>query len=180
MFRGCVASNTHVLSHIRNLSWNKNHGSTRKIKYIFVELTSERASVRIGLETVFSWQTRRTTNFLGGLTRTNEGTSFLNITDKKENQICLMYKEIQSGADAKSYMRKGFLLYEEMRKYFPIYEEAVSHMTLQLLHSEFPYIWGKFDFLFYQCGQLYCISAFFYLYERDRRADCPYLPVYQK
>jgi hypothetical protein len=23
-------------------------------------------------------------------------------------------------------------------------------MTLQLLHSEFPYIWGKFDFLFYQ------------------------------
>ncbi len=25
-------------------------------------------------------------------------------------------------------------------------------MTLQLLHSEFPYIWGKFDFLFYQCG----------------------------
>jgi hypothetical protein len=25
-------------------------------------------------------------------------------------------------------------------------------MTLQLLHSEFPYIRGKFDFLFYQCG----------------------------
>ncbi len=24
-------------------------------------------------------------------------------------------------------------------------------MTLQLLHSEFPHIWGKFDFLFYQC-----------------------------
>jgi hypothetical protein len=23
-------------------------------------------------------------------------------------------------------------------------------MTLQLLHSDFPYIWGKFDFLFYQ------------------------------
>ncbi len=36
-----------------------------------------------------------------------------------------------------------------MRKYFPLYEEAVSH--LQLLHSELPYIWGKFDFLFYQC-----------------------------
>jgi hypothetical protein len=34
-----------------------------------------------------------------------------------------IYKEIQSGAVAKSYMRKGFLLYEEMRKYFPIYEE---------------------------------------------------------
>jgi len=33
--------------------------------------------------------------------------------------------EIQSGADAKSDMRKGFLIYEEMRKNFPIYEEAV-------------------------------------------------------
>ncbi len=45
-----------------------------------------------------------------------------------------------------------------MRKYFPIYEEAVSHihntcMTLQL-HSEFPYIWGKLVFLFYQCTSL--------------------------
>ncbi len=45
--------------------------------------------------------------------------------DKKENKIFLKYKEIQSGAVAKSYMRKGFLIYEEMRKYFPIYEEAV-------------------------------------------------------
>jgi hypothetical protein len=38
-------------------------------------------------------------------------------TDKKENKIFLIYKEIQSGAVAKSYMRKGFLIYEEMRKY---------------------------------------------------------------
>ncbi len=49
-------------------------------------------------------------------------------TDKKENQIFLICKEIQSGAVAKSYMRKGFLIYEEMRKYFPIYGEAVSHI----------------------------------------------------
>ncbi len=41
-----------------------------------------------------------------------------------------MYKEIQSGAVAKSYMRKGSLIYEEMSKYFPIYEEAVSHIWL--------------------------------------------------
>jgi hypothetical protein len=63
-------------------------------------------------------------------------------TDKKENQIFLIYKAIQSRAVAKSYLRKGFLIFEEMRKYFPIYEEAVSHMymTLQLLHSEVPYI----------------------------------------
>jgi len=49
-------------------------------------------------------------------------------TDKKENQIFPIYKEVQSGAVAKSYVRKGFLIYEEMRKYFPKYEEAVSHI----------------------------------------------------
>jgi hypothetical protein len=31
-------------------------------------------------------------------------------------------EELQSGG------RKGFLIYEELRKYFPIYEEAVSHI----------------------------------------------------
>jgi hypothetical protein len=30
------------------------------------------------------------------------------------------------GAVAKIYMRKGFLIYEEMRKYLVIYEEAVT------------------------------------------------------
>ncbi len=49
-------------------------------------------------------------------------------TDRKENKVFLIYKEIQSGGVAKSYMRKGFLKYEKMRKYFPIYKEAVSHM----------------------------------------------------
>jgi hypothetical protein len=29
-------------------------------------------------------------------------------TDKKENKIFLIYKEIQNGAVSKSYMRKGF------------------------------------------------------------------------
>jgi hypothetical protein len=37
-------------------------------------------------------------------------------TDEKENQIFLIYMEILSGAVAKSYMRKCFLIYEEMRK----------------------------------------------------------------
>ncbi len=36
-------------------------------------------------------------------------------TDKKENKIFLIFKEIQMGAVAKSYKRKGFLIYEEMR-----------------------------------------------------------------
>ncbi len=57
-------------------------------------------------------------------------------------------QEIQNRAVAKSYTRKGFLINEEMRKYLTIYVEAVSHinnMTLQLLPTEFPYLWRKFD-----------------------------------
>jgi hypothetical protein len=46
-------------------------------------------------------------------------------TDKKN---FLIYKEIQTGAVAKSYMRKGFLIYEEMRKYLVTFEEPVSHI----------------------------------------------------
>jgi hypothetical protein len=49
-------------------------------------------------------------------------------TDKKERKNFLIYKEILSGSGAKSYMRKGFLIYEEMRIYFVIYREAVSHI----------------------------------------------------
>jgi hypothetical protein len=41
-----------------------------------------------------------------------------------------------------TYMRKDFQIYEEMRKYLVVYEEAVSHtyMTLQPLPSGFPSI----------------------------------------
>jgi hypothetical protein len=39
--------------------------------------------------------------------------------DKKEKTIFLICKKIQSGAVATSYMMKSFLIYEEMRKYFP-------------------------------------------------------------
>jgi hypothetical protein len=46
----------------------------------------------------------------------------------KKEKIFLISQEIQSGAVAKSYMRKDFLIYEEMRKYFPIYEEAIIHI----------------------------------------------------
>ncbi len=44
----------------------------------------------------------------------------LNRTLIKKNEIFLINKEIQMGAVVKSYMRKGFLIYEEMRKYLPI------------------------------------------------------------
>jgi hypothetical protein len=32
------------------------------------------------------------------------------------------------GLVAKSHMRKGFLIYEEMRKYLVMFEETVSHI----------------------------------------------------
>jgi hypothetical protein len=55
------------------------------------------------------------------------------------------------GLGAKAYMRKGFLIYEEMRKYFTIYEEDVIVIyDFAPDPSEFPYILGKFYFLFYQ------------------------------
>jgi hypothetical protein len=55
---------------------------------------------------------------------------FLHALIKKNIKIFLIYKEIQNGAVAKSYMRKGFLflIYKEKRKYLIIYDEAVSHI----------------------------------------------------
>ncbi len=52
---------------------------------------------------------------------------------------------------ASSYMGKYFRISSYIRKPFL--------MTLQLLHSEFPYLWGKFSFLFYQCRVLSSIPA---------------------
>ncbi len=46
---------------------------------------------------------------------------------KKKTKFSIIYKEIQMGSGAKSFMRKGFLLYEEMLKFFLINREAVSH-----------------------------------------------------
>ncbi len=46
------------------------------------------------------------------------------------------------GWGIKSYMRNGFLIYEEMHTYFTIYEEVVSHMLYYFAPdpSEFPYL----------------------------------------
>jgi hypothetical protein len=49
-------------------------------------------------------------------------------TDKKENLIFLIYKEIQNGAVAKSYMTNGLLIYGEIFAHFLIYFEALSHI----------------------------------------------------
>jgi hypothetical protein len=63
-------------------------------------------------------------------------------TDKKENLIFLIYKEIQNGAVAMSYMTNDLLICGEMFALFLIYVlgNPSSYMTLQLLHSEIPYI----------------------------------------
>ncbi len=52
---------------------------------------------------------------------------------KKENKICLIYKEIQNEAVAMSYIYEEglpILIYEKTRKYFALFEEAVSHIRL--------------------------------------------------
>ncbi len=73
-------------------------------------------------------------------------------TDKKENKIFLIYKEIQNGAVANSYMKKGFLIYEEMRKYLTIYEEVVSHILL--------------------CNQSLLIFLMYYIHQKSKQKLC--------
>ena len=62
-------------------------------------------------------------------------------TDKKENQIFLIHKEIQNGAVAKSYMTNGIPLY--IVKYLRIFiyiRKPFLIYDLATLHSEFPFI----------------------------------------
>ncbi len=60
-------------------------------------------------------------------------------TDKKENQIFLIYREIQNGAAAKSYMTNGLLMGKYLRISSYIRKPFLI-LTLQLLQSEFPYV----------------------------------------
>ncbi len=74
------------------------------------------------------------------------------LTDKKENQNFPSYKEIQNGAVAKLYITNGLLIHiwGNISPFPHILGIGIpsSYMTLQLLHSEFPYIWGKSWFSF--------------------------------
>ncbi len=45
-----------------------------------------------------------------------------------------------TGAKSYRYMRKGFLIYEEMSKYFTIYEKPLVMYDFAPDPSEFPYI----------------------------------------
>ncbi len=61
-----------------------------------------------------------------------------------------LYKEIQMGSGATSYMRKVFLIYEEMHKYLTTYEEAVSHMYIAK-RPYFDTFFRKTEFFFKIC-----------------------------
>jgi hypothetical protein len=50
------------------------------------------------------------------------------------------------GSGAQLYKRNGFLMYEEMLKFFPIYELVIYDLAPD--PSEFPYLGGKLYFLF--------------------------------
>jgi|688.fasta_scaffold1902805_1 hypothetical protein len=57
-----------------------------------------------------------------------------------KTEIFLIYEEIQMGSVAKSYIRKGFQINEEMRKYLTIYEEAVGPYTYMMENLIFFFI----------------------------------------
>jgi hypothetical protein len=73
-------------------------------------------------------------------------------TEKKKN--FLIYKGNQSGAVAKSYIWKGFLIYEELRKYFPIFEKAVSHTVY-----DFATACSILNFLLYEENLIWFLSV---------------------
>ena len=56
------------------------------------------------------------------------------------------------GSGSKSYMRRGFLIYEEMHKFFLIYEDAVSHIWLCTWSLWISSYMREILFSFYQCS----------------------------
>ncbi len=56
------------------------------------------------------------------------------------------------GSVAKSYMRKSFLINEEYANFSPYMRRPLVIFDFATDPFQFPYIWGKFYFLFYQCN----------------------------
>jgi hypothetical protein len=54
-------------------------------------------------------------------------------TDKKENQIFLLYEEIRNGAVAKAYMTNGLLIYDLIFAHFLIYDFATTPFLILIL-----------------------------------------------
>ena len=95
--------------------------------------------------------------------QTPKAEEFLQYTDKKESKIFLKYKEIKRDRvqshiwlTVSSYMGKNLRISSYITniwgnaQIFPLGSPS-SNMTLHPIPSEFPYIWGIFCFLFYQC-----------------------------
>ncbi len=55
------------------------------------------------------------------------------------------------GSGAKSYMRKGFLIYKEMHKYFQhiVYDEVVSHTYMTLLQIPLNFLIYEKNFILF-------------------------------
>jgi hypothetical protein len=89
-------------------------------------LMTQTVPVKDWTPSAFSARSRYTAILIGPLTSymVPEWAECTVYTEKKENEIFLIHREIQVGG----YMRKGFLIYEERRKHLTIYEEAVSHI----------------------------------------------------
>jgi hypothetical protein len=73
-------------------------------------------------------------------------------TDKKEEKIFLVYKEIQKGTVARHIWLTASSYMTNICAFPHILGSPSSYMTLQPLPSEFPYTRGKLYFLFYQCN----------------------------
>ncbi len=61
-------------------------------------------------------------------------------TDKKENKILLIYKEIQMESGTKSYMKKGFLIYMKCANISPYMRRPSVIYDFVPNPSEFPYL----------------------------------------
>ncbi len=75
-------------------------------------------------------------------------------TDKKANLIYIRkfrMEQLQSHTRLYEEGLPNIIIWGNTKIFNHIWGACYSYMTLQLLHSEFHYIWGKFYFIFYQC-----------------------------
>jgi hypothetical protein len=91
----------------------------------------------------------------------NQTTMSTNYTDKKENNIFLTYKEIR-WERLRSHIRlmaSSYTVWLNICAFPHILGRPSSNITLQLLPSEFPYIW-RILFLFYQRDGFHNFGSF--------------------
>jgi hypothetical protein len=74
------------------------------------------------------------------------------------------------GSVAKSYMRKSFLIYEEMRKYLVIYVEAISHIRLCNC-SRLNFLIYEENFIFFLTVLPPLLFSFLFLVKTNQKAS---------